>query len=138
MVLRKNAKIELLSVVPLFERCSKKELSAIAAASDELALPAGAEVVREGDHGREFCIIVDGAADVMRGGRRIASLGQGDFFGEIALITGKTRVATVKTAAPTRLLVLTGRGFDRLTRESPFITAHMLVALAARLPPPEV
>src|SRR5688500_10479185 len=59
MKLHKNAKIELLKRVPLFSRCTKKELEAIAAQADELFLPEGSELTRQGGHGREFMVIAD-------------------------------------------------------------------------------
>ena len=85
MRLHKNAKIELLKRVPLFSRCTKKELEAIAAESDELFLPEGSELTKQGGHGREFMVIAEGSADVKKNNRRINQLGSGDFLGEIAL-----------------------------------------------------
>src|SRR5215203_1798036 len=121
MRLHKNAKIELLKSVPLFSRCTKKELGAIAAESDELFLPEGAELTKQGGHGREFMVIVDGSADVQRDGRRINQLGSGDFLGEIALLSDAPRTASVTTTSATRLLVLTDRAFARVTDEMPSI-----------------
>jgi CRP/FNR family cyclic AMP-dependent transcriptional regulator len=133
-VLRKNAKLELLRRVPLFSRCSGRELSRIAAVADELDMPAGRHLTREGEPGREFVVLVDGGAEVRRNGRRVNTLGSGDFLGEIALLADRPRTATVTTTEPSRLLVLTGRDFRALLRELPALQAKVLETLAARLP----
>jgi CRP-like cAMP-binding protein len=136
-MLRKNAKIELLKRVPLFERCSKRELAEIAALADELDLPGARDLTREGTRGREFLILVDGEADVVKEGRTVNQLGKGDFIGEIALVTGKPRTATVRTHGPARVLVVTATGFRRLMQDVPSIQGKVLAALAARLSPDE-
>ena len=133
MRLRKDAKIELIRGVPLFSRCSRKELSEIASIADEMDLREGKEIIREGDRGREFFVIAEGTVDVHRGGRRVATLGDGDFVGEIALVAGIPRVASVTTASPVRALVITQAGFRRLLEHSPQIQAKVLEALASRL-----
>jgi CRP/FNR family cyclic AMP-dependent transcriptional regulator len=133
VVLGKNAKIELIKKVPLFSRCSKKELAAVAAEADELVLPTGRALATQGARGSEFVIIVDGSAEVRKNGRRINQLGSGDFLGEIALVSGALRTATVTTTSETRILVLTDRGFRRLTRDLPSIHASILRALSERL-----
>ena len=133
MVLGKNAKIELIKKVPLFSRCSKKELAAVAAEADELVLPTGRALATQGARGSEFVIIVDGSAEVRKNGRRINQLGSGDFLGEIALVSGALRTATVTTTSETRILVLTDRGFRRLMRDLPSIHASILRALSERL-----
>jgi CRP/FNR family transcriptional regulator, cyclic AMP receptor protein len=134
LVLRKNAKLELLKGVPLFADCSKRELEAILAVADELDLPAGRELTREGARGAEFIVLADGAADVRRNGRKINTLGAGDFVGEIALISGEPRTATVTTTASSRLLVLTAAAFRKVLRDSPSIQLKVLEAVARRLP----
>jgi CPA1 family monovalent cation:H+ antiporter len=133
-MLRKNAKLELLRGVPLFERLSKRELEAVAALADEVQLPEGRRLTEEGASGTEFVVIVDGAADVRRRGRKINALASGDFLGEIALVTGSPRTATVTTTAPTTVLVITARGFRTLLRTTPSVQLKVLEALAARLP----
>jgi CRP-like cAMP-binding protein len=133
MALRKNAKIELIKSVPLFSSCSKKELEAIAAQADELGVPAGKTLTKEGARGREFMVIVDGSAEVRKKGRRLNLLGSGDFLGEIALISGGPRTATVTTISDTNLLVLTDRAFEQLTKKMPSINASVLKALSERL-----
>lgn len=134
VVLKKNAKLELLKGVPLFADCSKRELEAILSVADELDLPSGRELTKEGARGAEFIVLADGAADVRRNGRKITALGKGDFLGEIALITGEPRTATVTTTESSRLLVLTAGSFRRVLRDSPSIQLKVLEAVARRLP----
>jgi len=133
-MLRKNAKIELLKRVPLFERCSQRELGLIAALADELDLPKARNLASEGTGGFEFIVLVQGEADVMRQGKVVNELGPGDFVGEIALVTGQPRTATVKTRGPSRILVLTASGFRTLMHDVPSIQDKVLSALAARIP----
>jgi CRP/FNR family transcriptional regulator, cyclic AMP receptor protein len=133
--LRRDAKVELLRKVPLFSRCSKNELRRIAAIGDELELPEGRELTREGDRGREFFVVLAGGAEVRRKGRRVNTLGPGDFLGEIALLTQSPRTATVTASSPVDVLVITGREFRTLLRDSPEIQRKVLGALAERLAP---
>lgn len=133
MGLRKNAKIELIKSVPLFSRCTRRELAAVADEADELVLAEGRTLSRQGAVGSEFVVIVEGAAEVRKNGRRINRLGAGDFLGEIALITGAPRTATVTTTSKTRVLVLNDRGFRRLTKDIPSLQASVLRALSERL-----
>jgi CRP-like cAMP-binding protein len=133
MRLGRNAKIELIRSVPLFSRCTKKELGAIALHMDELDVREGTTLTRQGERGREFIVIVEGAADVRKNGRTINRLKSGDFLGEIALISGAPRTATVTATAPSRLLLLNDRDFKQVTREMPSILASLLEALSERL-----
>ena len=133
-MLRKNAKIELLKRVPLFERCSRRELGQIAMLADELDLPSARDLTREGAGGFEFIILLEGEADVVRGVRVVNELGPGDFVGEIALVSGKPRTATVKTRGPARVLVITASGFRTLMHDVPSIKDKVLAAVTARIP----
>jgi len=133
-VLRKNAKIELIKRVPLFARCSKRELEEIAALADELDMPADRNLTKEGAVSHEFVVLVSGAAAVKRNGRTINRLSGGDFLGELALVTGRPRTATVTTTEPSRLLVITAAAFRRLMRDTPSIQAKVLEAVVSRLP----
>ena len=134
-MLRKNAKIELLKRVPLFERCSKSELQRIAMLADEISLPEGQVLTREGEPGREFFVIVEGKAEVRQKGRSVKELSDGDFLGEIALVADIPRTATVTALTPLRLLVMTARDFRILMREVPSLQPKVVYALAMRLPP---
>ena len=133
-MLRKNAKVELIKHVPLFSGLSKRELEEVSSIADELAVEKGTDLTHEGAAGHEFLVLIDGAADVRRRGRRINTLGAGDFLGEIALVTGAPRTATVTTTATSRMLVITARDFRALLRRTPPLQLKVLEAIAARLP----
>jgi CRP/FNR family cyclic AMP-dependent transcriptional regulator len=119
--------------VPLFARCSKKELAKIAGLADEIDIPTGKVLTREGDRGREFFVVLEGSADVTHETQSLPPLGAGDFFGEIALVTDKARTATVTATSPMRTLVITDRAFRELLRNSPEIQGKVLSAVADRL-----
>ena len=133
MLVRKNTKHDLLRTVPLFSRCTRREIAELAGECDELSVPEGTKLTREGARGREFMVIVDGAANVTKNGRSVNRLGPGDFLGEIALLADVPRTATVTTEAPTLLLVLTDRGFDRVAKRIPTVRTRLLTVLAERL-----
>ncbi len=132
-MLRKSAKVQLLERVPLFSRCTKRELNALALQADQLGVPAKRELTKQGEVGREFIVLVSGAAEVRKNGRLINRLGPGDFLGEIALLSGSPRTATVLTTEPSEILVLTSRDFDRVVKEIPQLRASLLAALSERL-----
>ena len=129
----KNAKIELLKRVPLFAECSKSDLARIAQIADEIGFPAGRTLIEEGKPGREFFVIVDGTVDVRRGGRKLPQRGDSKYFGEMALLTGKPRNATVATTSPVRALVITDRAFKRLLQDVPSLAPKILASVAERL-----
>jgi CRP-like cAMP-binding protein len=133
-VLRRDAKIELLKRAPLFAQCSKSELGSIALVADEIDVGEGKALTSEGDPGRQFFVLVEGTADVRRKGRKVNTMGAGDFFGEISLVANRPRTATVTATSPVRLLVVTDRAFRELMRKMPSIQAKVLAALADRLP----
>ena len=133
MRLRKNTKVELLQAVPLFASCSKTELERIASLADELDLADGATLIREGERGREFLVIVDGTVRVTKRGKKVRDLGSGDFIGEIALVSDVPRTATVTATSPVRLLVVTDRAFRGLIEEMPSIATKVLQSLGQRL-----
>lgn len=132
-MLARDAKIELLKRVPLFADCSRRELREISAVADEIVVPAGTVLAREGKSGRELVVIVEGAADVTKRGRKINAVGDGDFVGEIAVVTDTPRTATVRTTQPTHALVLTRRDFRTLMKQVPSIQLKVLETLARRL-----
>ena len=133
MRLRKNTKVELLQAVPLFASCSRTELERIASLADELDLADGATLIREGERGREFLVIVNGTVRVTKGGKKIRDLGSGDFIGEVALVSDVPRTATVTATSPVRLLVITDRAFRGLIEEMPSIATKVLQSLGERL-----
>ena len=138
MALRANAKTELLRRVPLFSRCSKRELAEIASLADEIDLEEGKELTRQGERGREFFVLVDGKAEVRQDGKRLRKLEPGDFFGEISLVSRIPRTATVVATTPVRVLVVTDRAFRTLLERSPEIQLKVLEALAERVAPTTV
>jgi CRP-like cAMP-binding protein len=133
MRVRKDRKRELIKAVPLFAHCSNKELDRLSAELDEIEMPSGKVLARQGEPGREFIVLVDGTAEVTKDGRRVNLLGSGDFLGEIALISGGPRTATVTTTSTSDLLILTARSFARVTKEMPSVQASILKALSERL-----
>jgi len=132
MALRKNAKIEMIRRVPLFGGCQKRDLTAIAGIADELAWPEGRVIAKQGEKGREFFVIVDGSAEVTVDGKKVATLGAGDYFGEMSLLTEQPRTATVTATSALRGLVIVDRAFARLLREEPGIQSSILATVAAR------
>jgi CRP/FNR family cyclic AMP-dependent transcriptional regulator len=134
-MLPKNAKVELIRSVPLFSNCSKQELAEIASLADEMDFPEGKTLIKEGERGREFFVLIEGTVDVRQKGRELASRGRTDCFGEIALILDVPRTATVTTTSPVRALVLTDRAFRSLLERSPDIQLKILRSLAERLAP---
>jgi len=134
-MLRRDAKIELMRTVPLFSQCTKRELGQIASVADLIDVPEGTRLVTEGGRGRDFMIIVEGAAEVRRSGRKINTLSDGDFFGEVAVVIEGPRIASVTTTAPTRLLVVREGAFWSVLEQIPSIQIRILRALAERLRP---
>jgi CRP-like cAMP-binding protein len=132
-VLHRNAKVDLIKRAPLFSNCSRKELEAIAAIADEIDLPKGKVLIREGERGREFFVLLEGEAEVLKGRRAIRKLGPGDFFGEIALIGNTPRTATVVARTPVRALVITDRAFRALLEKMPELQVKVMQTLAERL-----
>ena len=130
-----NQKIDLIRKVPLFARCSRAELKEIALLADEIDLHEGKEMTREGAPGREFFVLLDGTADVKKKSRRVNTLGPGDFFGEIALVSREPRTATVIATSPVRALVITDRSFRRLLDDAPQVQTKVMEAMAQRLAP---
>jgi CRP/FNR family transcriptional regulator, cyclic AMP receptor protein len=135
MRLGKDGKIELLKKVPLFSKLNKHGLQDVAHIADELDLPNGKEMATEGDRGREFFVLLEGEAEVTRRGERINTMREGDFFGEIALVTKMPRTASVTATSDVRVLVITERDFDALLKKSPEVGRSVAEALAERVAP---
>ncbi len=135
MRLGKDAKVEVIRKVPLFSRLSTRRLREIAALADEVDLPAGKVLAKEGDRGREFFALVDGEVEVEQGGRLVRRMKAGDFFGEIALVTKMPRTATVTATTDVRVLVITERDFGGLIKQTPEVGRGVAEALVERLAP---
>jgi CRP/FNR family cyclic AMP-dependent transcriptional regulator len=129
----RSSYLDHLATVPLFSGLSKRELQEVARAADEIDVAEGSEIVSEGRTGHEFFLIIGGNAVVKRGGRRIATLGPGQYFGELAILDRGPRSATVVAASDMRLLVLGQREFSGLLETLPGIAAKLLRAMAQRL-----
>jgi CRP-like cAMP-binding protein len=135
VIVRRDEKVRLISRIPLFETCSRADLARIATITVQVELPAGEVLMREGKPGDRFFVFVKGSAEVRKRNRKIASLGAGDFAGEIALLTNAPRMATVRTTTPVVALTATREGFKALLDTSPRIERKLLKALADRLAP---
>jgi CRP/FNR family transcriptional regulator, cyclic AMP receptor protein len=122
-----------LAKVPLFAGCSQRDLQTIARVVREIPHAAGTVIAREGEPGVGLFIIVEGTADVSIGGRKKATLGPGEFFGEIALLDGGPRTATVSAKTDMVLLGLTEWVFRGLMHEQPSIALKTLQQMAGRL-----
>ena len=134
-MLHKDAKVEAIKRVPLFAKLSKQGLQDVAAIADEIDLPEGKQLTRQGERAQEFVVLLDGSAEVQQDARVVNTLGAGDFLGEIGLVTKLPRTATVTTTSTVRALVITDRDFLELLRRSPEVSAGVLEALGERLGP---
>jgi CRP/FNR family transcriptional regulator, cyclic AMP receptor protein len=134
-VLRADRKIELLKQVPLFAGCSRRDLVRIARIADEIDFKPGNVLIEEGTSGGEFFVLVEGSAEVRRKGRWIDTLGSGDFFGEMALLSDRPRNATVTTTSAVDSLVITKWRFRQLVSSNPLIALKVMRAVGERLPP---
>jgi CRP-like cAMP-binding protein len=128
-----SSKVELLSRVPLFGGLSKRALGEVAKIADEIELPAGKELIREGDPGRQFFVLLDGGAEVRRKGKKLNTMAGGDFFGEISLVTERPTTATVTLTEPSSALVISRPAFRRLLLAQPGVQLQVLEALADRV-----
>jgi CRP-like cAMP-binding protein len=122
-----------LASVPLFAACSRKDLQKIAKASDQVSVPEGRVVVEEGSSGHEAYVIIEGEAEVERNGQQVATFGPGDHFGELALLDGGPRTATVKASTDLELLVLGQREFAGVLDEVPGLAHQIMSTLASRI-----
>jgi CRP-like cAMP-binding protein len=119
-----------LSQIRLFSSCNSKELAKIAKASDELSIAAGKVLMTQGQPGREAFVIVDGRATVKVADVEVAELGPGDHVGELALLDGGTRTATVTAASDMTVLVISQRSFFGLIDEVPGLARKIMASLA--------
>jgi CRP-like cAMP-binding protein len=124
---------DLLTEVGLFSKCTKRERQTIARHAQTAELPAGVDLVREGEDGDALFIILDGEASVHHDGVEVARVGPGSYFGELAILDGAPRSATVVAASDVRVAVLGIRMFRTLLRELPDLAEQLLVGLAGEL-----
>lgn len=135
---KRDQLIELLADVPLFSACSKADLRIIARHATEVEAPADTVLVEEGETADTFFVLLNGEASVRRKGsaarsRRIATLGAGSYFGELALLDPAPRNATVAATTPVTLAAISARVFRTLLREVPAMNEKLLTGLARRL-----
>jgi CRP-like cAMP-binding protein len=114
----KDTKRDELKRIPLFAELPKREFEILARNADVVEVPAGTELIREGESGREFFAIAEGEVEVSQAGTPIATEEKGDVFGEIALLHGIPRTATVTATEPSRLFVVDQRAFRSLLADS--------------------
>ncbi len=130
----KNSKVDALKGIPLFAGMSKRDLAMLGTIADDLDVPAGKELIVADEPGRQFFVMLEGEAVVRRKGRKVNTLGPGDFFGEIALLSDRPTTASVTMTSPGVVVVITRGNFSRLLRESPPLQLKVLTAVAERLP----
>jgi len=130
---RRSEKVDLLGKIPLFGRLTQRQLNAVAKHVDEVQLRKGAVLAKQGAQGLEAIIIVDGRARVEGDGRTLAELGPGDVVGEMSVIDGKPRSATVIAETPMNLLVLHRRDFMSVLETVPGLQRKLLVTLCERV-----
>lgn len=126
-------KIELVAGIPMFSTLSQRELSQVATLTVPGHFDAGAVLTRQGASGGLAFVIAKGKAEVVRGGRRLAVLGAGDVVGEMSLIDGEPRSATVKAMTDLEVLEISAQDLNRLVRKAPTVRRKLLEALAIRL-----
>ncbi len=124
-----------LKSLPLFQEVPDEELAQIAPFAEEVQVPQGQHLVKEGDFSYEFMAIEDGTAEVLRGGEHVADLGPGDFFGEIGLLEKDRRTATVVAQSDMRLITLTGWDMKRLEKAIPEAVQRIRAVIEERRPP---
>jgi CRP-like cAMP-binding protein len=122
-----------LAAVPIFSGCSKRELGIIATAAKEVSHKKGTVIAREGERGIGLFLILEGTCRVTIGGKTKARLGPGDFFGEVALLDGGPRTATVEATTDVKLVGITEWVFRGLLAEHPTIALKTLESVAGRL-----
>jgi CRP-like cAMP-binding protein len=130
---RRREHPEHLARVPLFSQCTKDELQSLAGRTTDIKVDEGQVIIREDQGAYEFFIVVDGRAKVTRKGRKVAELGPGDFFGELALLDRSLRDATVTALTPMEIIVMAQWDFEEALTEAPRMTRRLLAAIAHRL-----
>ncbi len=128
-----DPKVDLIASVSLFAGCGGPDLQRIAQLVDEVDLPAGHVLMRQGEIGREMFVIASGKVSVERDGKVINELGPGASIGEVALLSEGPRTATVRTLEPTRLFVAAHREFHSLMDSHPTIRLRLLEGLATKI-----
>jgi CRP/FNR family cyclic AMP-dependent transcriptional regulator len=130
---RRSAIAEHIATVPMFYACSRRERQAMSRLATELDVPAGAILTEQGKAGQEFMIVLSGTAVATKDGRKVASFGAGDYFGEIALLDPGLRTATIVAETPMALAVVGQREFGEILEQVPALANKIMRGLARRL-----
>lgn len=133
MVFGRSSKVTLLGAIPLFSDLSRKQLEQVARLADEIDVPAGRRLATAGEPGHELFVIIEGRALVSAKRGRSIRLGRGDFFGEMSLLDGGPRSATVDAESSMRLLVVGQREFWQLLAAAPSFTLKIMNSLSRRV-----
>ncbi|HET9877877.1 MAG TPA: cyclic nucleotide-binding domain-containing protein [Candidatus Limnocylindria bacterium] len=129
----RDQKLDLLRSVPLFAGLDDADIRRLGELVDEVDLPAGRVLMTQGEHGSELVIVIDGMASVVRDGQTLDDCGPGSILGEISLLDGGPRTATVTLTEPSRLLILGRRAFHSLMDEFPEVRLRILETVAHRV-----
>ncbi len=133
MTLTRDRRLDLLAAAPLLDGVDDDGLARIADRVIEVEFAPGHVIARQGEVGTGFFVIASGGARVVRDGKTIATLGPGDFFGELSVLDGKPRNAQVIAEGPTVCLALATWDFEAVVSEQPTVALAILRGLAARL-----
>jgi CRP/FNR family transcriptional regulator, cyclic AMP receptor protein len=133
MASERTAQIEILQSVPLFSAIGKKQLRRLAKQFTARTVDAGEVLTVQGEYGREFSAVVSGTARCEVDGSAVSTFGPGDCFGELALLAGGPRIATITAETPMELLVLDRSDFTTMLRAAPEVAVKLLRSVAARL-----
>lgn len=128
-----DAKTRALARVPLFAHCTSRDLEFIASRADEVDVPAGRQLVRQGERGHTFYVLLEGEADVEVGSSPRPALGPGDFFGEISMLDGGPATATVVTKTAARLMVMSHSQFRDAVKANDDLLSRVMAAMGERL-----
>jgi CRP-like cAMP-binding protein len=123
-----------LAKIPLFSELSHEDRARVARWADEVSVPAGYHMLEQGRFPHEFFVVEEGTVAVLRNGDQVATLGPGDFFGEIAIVEHDRRTATVVAETPVTAIVMVPRDFDAMRRQMPHVASRVEAAIRERLP----
>jgi CRP/FNR family transcriptional regulator, cyclic AMP receptor protein len=132
-VLSAPATLDVLRAIPLFASCTDDELELVASAAERATYRAGEPLISEGEEGWEFFVLTAGSAEVTRGGRRLATIGVGEFVGELSLLDGGTRNASVTALEDVEVLLLAYDEFWEVISRAPGLDKKLLAGMARRL-----
>jgi CRP-like cAMP-binding protein len=133
MTLTRDRRAELLAGCPLFHGVGAENLAAVSDRAAEVDFPAGRVIARQGEIGTGFFIVIDGRVRVVRDNETLATLGPGDFFGELSVLDRMPRTAQVVAEVPTRCLALASWDFEQVLLDHPALALAILRGLAGRL-----